>query len=246
MFVNTFIFINNPFINAFTESDILGKLIFLSLYSLSIISWLIIVNKFKQTKTSKKNSSLFLNSFRQQRLNPLKIEFEFTDGQKKLNPFLDIYKVLKKHSLELLARNRYLKKSDEEMAATLSSNDIEFIATLLATQVSAEIKELEKSLYFLSTTVSLAPFLGLLGTVWGILMTFTNMQTQLVSNSQQMVLSGLSLALATTVLGLLVAIPALIGYNYLKNYIQTFSTDMEAYSNEILASVELQYRAVEK
>ena len=244
MFVNTFIFINNPFINAFTESDILGKLIFLSLYSLSIISWLIIVNKFKQTKTSKKNS--FLNSFRQQRLNPLKIEFEFTDGQKKLNPFLDIYKVLKKHSLELLARNRYLKKSDEEMAATLSSNDIEFIATLLATQVSAEIKELEKSLYFLSTTVSLAPFLGLLGTVWGILMTFTNMQTQLVSNSQQMVLSGLSLALATTVLGLLVAIPALIGYNYLKNYIQTFSTDMEAYSNEILASVELQYRAVEK
>ena len=59
------------------------------------------------------------------------------------------------------------------------------------------------------------------------------------------VLSGLSLALATTVLGLLDAIPALIGYNYLKNSIRDFQTDMESYSNEMLASVELQYRRVD-
>jgi biopolymer transport protein TolQ len=60
-----------------------------------------------------------------------------------------------------------------------------------------------------------------------------------------MVLGGLSLALATTVLGLLDAIPALIGYNYLKNTIRDFTTEMEGFSNEILAAVELQYRKVE-
>ena len=60
-----------------------------------------------------------------------------------------------------------------------------------------------------------------------------------------MVIGGLSLALATTVLGLIDAIPALMGYNYLKNTIRDFQTDMEGFSTEILASVEMQYRKVD-
>jgi biopolymer transport protein TolQ len=71
------------------------------------------------------------------------------------------------------------------------------------------------------------------------------MQSQAVGSSHQMVLSGLSLALATTVLGLIDAIPALIGYNYLKNGIRDFNTEMEEFANEILASVEMQYRKVD-
>jgi len=60
-----------------------------------------------------------------------------------------------------------------------------------------------------------------------------------------MVLGGISLALATTVLGLIDAIPALIGYNYLKNSVRDFQTDMESFSNELLASVEMYYRKVD-
>ena len=71
------------------------------------------------------------------------------------------------------------------------------------------------------------------------------MQTATGANTHQMVLSGLSLALATTVLGLIDAIPALMGYNYLKHSIKDFATDMEGFSNEILTAVELQYRKVE-
>src|SRR4029078_12125978 len=108
-----------------------------------------------------------------------------------------------------------------------------------------QVKHLEKNLYILSTTVSLAPFLGLLGTVWGILTTFSEMQSKTAGSTHQMVLGGLSLALATTVLGLLDAIPALIGYNYLKNTIRDLEVDMEGFSTEILASVELQYRQVD-
>ena len=130
-------------------------------------------------------------------------------------------------------------------ASSLSLSDIDFVASHLSTQVALEVKNLEKNLYILSTTVSLAPFLGLLGTVWGILTTFSELQTQSAGNTHQMVLSGSSLALATTVLGLIDAIPALIGYNYLKSTIRDFATDMEGFSNEILAAVELQYRKVE-
>lgn len=60
-----------------------------------------------------------------------------------------------------------------------------------------------------------------------------------------MVLSGLSLALATTVLGLIDAIPALIGYNYLKNSIRDFAMEMEGFSNDLLTSVELEYRKMD-
>lgn len=113
------------------------------------------------------------------------------------------------------------------------------------TTVTNETKFLEKNLFILATIVSLAPFLGLLGTVWGILTTFSELQSQAAGSTHQMVLGGLSLALATTVLGLIDAIPALIGYNYLKNNIRDFETDMESFANEILASVEMQYRQVD-
>ena len=115
----------------------------------------------------------------------------------------------------------------------------------LASAISTQVKALDSHLYLLSTIVSLGPFLGLLGTVWGILTTFASMQMQTGGGAQQMVLGGLSLALATTVLGLIDAIPALVGYNYLKNAIRDFEVDMETFSNQILASVELQYRQVD-
>lgn len=131
------------------------------------------------------------------------------------------------------------------MKSYLSQSDIAFVEAQLASTIAYEIKQLEKNLFVLSTIVSLGPFLGLLGTVWGILTTFSELQGATGGATNQMVIGGLSLALATTVLGLLDAIPALIGYNYLKNAIRDFETDMSGFSTEILASIELQYRKVE-
>ena len=111
--------------------------------------------------------------------------------------------------------------------------------------VSTQIKNLEKNLFILSTVVTLAPFLGLLGTVWGILITFSELQSHTMGSANQLVLGGLSLALATTVLGLFIAIPALIGYNYLKHAISDYATEMENFSIELVASVEMQYRKVD-
>jgi biopolymer transport protein TolQ len=252
MFVNNLILSTNPFWDAYIQSDLLGKLIFLSLYALSIGSWIVLLHKIWLTYQAKKFAFRFYEAFQLQKFNPLSLDFEKMSQKGSINPFLDLYKGLKHQSLELLMKNRgggtqsspsiEQNRTHSPSPSYLSLNDINFLASHLSTTMAIQIKNLEKNLYILSTTVSLAPFLGLLGTVWGILNTFSQLQAQFVGSTHQMVLGGLSLALATTVLGLLDAIPALIGYNYLKNSIRDFSMEMELFSNEVLAAVELQYR----
>ncbi|WP_068471287.1 MotA/TolQ/ExbB proton channel family protein [Candidatus Protochlamydia phocaeensis] len=256
MYVNHNILASNPFFEAYTQSDVLGKFIFLALYALSICSWIVLLHKIWLTYQARKNAFRFYEAFQLQRLNPLSLDCENINKKKILNPFLDLYKVLKKQSLDVLAKNRHFSTLQSSPATPtpngqnptgyLNLSDIDFVASHLSTQMASQVKYLEKNLYILSTTVSLAPFLGLLGTVWGILTTFSELQAhQAGGGTHQMVLSGLSLALATTVLGLIDAIPALIGYNYLKNTIRDFAMDMEGFSNDILAAVELQYRKVD-
>lgn len=249
MFVNSIILASNPFFDAYTQSDLLGKLIFIGLIILSICSWIVLLNKLWLTRQAKKNSIQFYESFQLQKINPLSLECDALSRKKTINPFLDLYQVMKKYTLDILGKNRHFglihSEGNQKGVAYLSPNDIDFVACHVAAAINAQTKELEKNLYILSTIVSLAPFLGLLGTVWGILTTFSQLQSQTSGNTHDLVLSGLSLALATTVLGLIDAIPALIGYNYLKNNVRDFAIEMDGFSNEILASVELQYRKVD-
>ncbi len=243
MIVNKFLLISNPFFNAYLETDLLGKLIFIGLVSLSIISWALIIYKSLLTFQAKKASQQFQVFFQNYRSNPLTVD---PSHYKKSNPYLEIYQVLKRQTVEILNKNRrFGQKEGATEKPFLSITDIELVEGHLISAISLQTKNLEKHLYILSTVVTLAPFLGLLGTVWGILVTFSNLQMNAGGNTQQLVLSGLSLALATTVLGLLDAIPALIGYNYLKHSIKDFQTDMESFSNEALSSIEIQYRQVD-
>ena len=230
MIVNNFLMNGNPFFDAYLESDTLGKLIFIGLISLSMVSWVIIIYKWWVTRQARNNSKEILDTFRAQKRDPLNLEIPEQQG---VNPFATIYLVLKKQTLDLLQKNQ---------SNSLSTNDLDFVEAHLGSTIANQTKNLDKNLFILSTVVSLGPFLGLLGTVWGILTTFSEMQMANGATTNQTVLSGLSLALATTVLGLLCAIPALIGYNYLKNVVRDFEVDMESFSTEILATVELQYR----
>lgn len=247
LIINHFVIARNPFFEAFFESDFLGKLIYLALITVSIWGWTILIQKLLITLKSKKLAKGFQEAFRMQKMNPLGLELPPNKGEIK-NPFLEIYQVVKKNALELLNKNRQFNQGEKQKSSGpsyLSRADIDFVESQLFTTISNQTKELEKNVYVLSTIVALAPFLGLLGTVWGILTTFSEIQIQTGGTSHETVLSGLSLALATTVLGLTAAIPALIGYSYLKHNIKDFQTDMECFSNEVLACVELQYRQVD-
>lgn len=231
--INNFIIASNPFFSAYSESDVLGKLIFLGLITLSICCWVILIHKVWVTWTARVNALNFQKKFNLQRANPLHWNGEvWKKGE--INPFKLIYSNLKRTTLELLTKNKI---------AYLSAADISYVEGHLVSTINSQIKVLEKNLYILATIVSLAPFLGLLGTVWGILTTFSEMTAQ--SGGHQAILSGLSLALATTVLGLVDAIPALIGYNYLKSNIQDFEAEMGEFAHQALACIELQYRKVD-
>ncbi len=248
MFVNRFLLLtsSNPFIDAYVQSDFLGKMIFLGLIALSIITWVVLIHKGWMTYQAKKYSVQFYKTFQNQKLNPLGLEYD-SSLKKGPNPFLEIYLALKRHTVEILNKNRrfgQLNQGKQDLSS-LSITDINFVDSQLNAAIAHQTKQLEKNLFILATVVSLAPFLGLLGTVWGILTTFAELQSQTSGGTHQMVLGGLSLALATTVMGLIDAIPALIGYNYLKNSIRDFETEMEGFSTEILSTVEMHYRQVD-
>lgn len=123
-----------------------------------------------------------------------------------------------------------------------SETDIAFLEDRLATAVSLQARNLEKNLFFLSTAVSLSPFLGLLGTAWGILVTFSDFHAKGMTLSNSSMLSGLSLALATTVVGLVIAIPALIGNNVLRSRGREYAQEMEEFASSLVASIALHFR----
>lgn len=231
----------HPFLSAFSQSDFFGKLIFLALGALSLLSWYVIIFKIRKTKEIKSLSSQFQVDLMRSTKSPLSSEADQIARRQSLpHPFLQLFLVLKQKTVQLLERNQALSGNQ---AVELSQSDIDFVESHICVTIASQSKELRKHLHILSTTYSLAPFLGLLGTVWGILTTFSQMQAVSGSGSQA-VLGGLSMALGTTVLGLVIAIPALIAYNYLKQNMQDFETDMENFSSKLLAAVELQYRGI--
>lgn len=229
----------NPIIDAYRQSDFFGKTIFITLLLLSILTWTLFLKKWFYGRSARHLGEKIQDTFQKKRLNPLNIDI--TPFQ--LHPFSAIYRTLKQQTVELLQKNKSV--AEEREVVYLSSSDIDLIEANLVTTISKQSKSIEKNLFVLSTIVSLAPFLGLLGTVWGILLTFSELQYGATVNANATVMGGLAMALGTTVLGLVVAIPALIAYNLLKSTHSQFSSEMENFSNLLLASVEMQYRKVD-
>ena len=235
----------NPFFDAYAASDLLGKAIFITLIATSIVSWSILLYKLWLTKQVKNNSLQFKKSFFESRNEPLSISVSSPQNSEYPNAFGIIYDVLKNKTLEIFNKSNKedtRSKTKKELNNQLCTADIALLETHAASTITALTTFLEKNLYILSTIVTLAPFLGLLGTVYGILTTFTELKTAAGGSTNQMILAGLSLALSTTVLGLINAIPALIGYNYLKNVVYNFDAEMDRFATDVLSTLEIRYR----
>ncbi|ADI37492.1 MotA/TolQ/ExbB proton channel family protein [Waddlia chondrophila] len=246
MFVKNLIILGStsPFLQAYQQSDLLGKGIYLAIVAASVICWTLMLYKTWQIREARKNSLRFKKKVDLRKGNLLAQEAEGERKERLPNPYYEIYVILKKHTVDLLRKNHHVM-GQKEGGSYLSPTDIDCIEANLATAIASQTKEMDRHLFILSTIVGLAPLMGLLGTVWGILISFSQLQSQAAAASNQMVLGGIALALTTTVLGLLTAIPALIAYNYLKSSIRDFETDMEGFTNEMLSSVEMRYRKVD-
>ncbi len=235
---------SNAFIEAYWHSDFLGKGIYLGLVALSVLSWALIVYKTWVARTVRTRSQEFETVFQANRQIPLNIPFTPVGVTSEMpNAYYEIYQVLKRHAVEILKKNQAARQTDK--ATYLSQTDIQLVESHLRTGISQQLQLLEEHIFLLATAASLGPLLGLLGTVWGILITFSELQTGASAMGSAMVLSGLAMALTTTVLGLLVAIPALVGYSTLRNRVNVFATEMEDFSAEMLGALELHYRRVD-
>ncbi len=104
--------------------------------------------------------------------------------------------------------------------------------------MAQEISKLESSLTFLATTGSAAPFIGLFGTVWGIMTSFIGLAGSQGVPTLQAVAPGIAEALVATAVGLAAAIPAVIGYNYSLSRVKKIDVDMENFSSEFLNIVD--------
>ncbi len=240
----------NAFITAYAQSDVLGKLIILSLISLSIICWVVLIQKVWMSRQVAQVSRVFHKAYVLNKDRLLHLEIDNLPKPKNRNiphPYAEIFSELKTKTVEILNKNLFFSKEQNggtEGQVYLSQSDLEIVESHVLSTISSQLKRLEKNLFILSTIITLAPFLGLLGTVWGILISFSELSGGAAS-SNMAVIGGLSTALATTVMGLIIAIPALIAYNYLKNSFKNYASDMEEFLYQLLSAVELQYRKVD-
>ena len=207
------------------DADIIVKFILLLLVFFSVFSWAIIFFKHKTIKAGFKQSAKFLDAFRRS-----KSLADVSEAAKKLrgSPLAVIF----------LAGNRelaYQSKSSAENGWNAAKTDSLNRALLKAS--NAEVSRLEKLMFFLATTGSVSPFIGLFGTVWGIMISFERIGV-LRSASLQTVAPGIAEALIATAVGLFAAVPAVIAYNYFLGRIKDLIADMEDFSLEFLSIAE--------
>jgi biopolymer transport protein TolQ len=222
---------------AWNVSDIAGKIIIFILVLGSVFSWSVIVTKFLFVRQARRDNARFLRRFRESR-HPL----ELFEQQKSFNtsPLAAVYaNGARELSFHLVGSSEV----DETYGARLigapkvDSTSMTSVRSALERSVGEESLKLESNLILLATAVSGAPFLGLLGTVWGVMEAFTGVAMAGKANLAALA-PGVSGALLTTVAGLLVAIPAMFGYNFLITTLKGMMVEMENFSAECASDFE--------
>jgi len=212
------------------EASFIVQLVLLILAFFSVFSWAIIFYKRKTIKTAFSQSDKFLRAFRKS-----KNLAEVNDAARKYqgSPLVSLFQTGFK---EL----SYLSRSNP--SNSLNPAKLESLSRVLTKASNAEISRLEKMMSFLATTGSVTPFIGLFGTVWGIMDTFIKIEI-FRSASLTAVAPGIAEALIATAAGLFAAIPAVIAYNYFLHRIKDLITAMEDFSLEFLNIAERLYGA---
>lgn len=187
------------------QSDLFAKSIVLLLFLLSVISWAVIYDRARLYMRLRRGGRRLQSMISSRGL------AISTDSLKQCLPSVE-------GALTLEAK-RYLEASQASGGRSGGADTVGGLKDLLDRAAVAEIEEMEKYLVFLATTVSVAPFLGLLGTVWGITDSFVSMGSQGTA-SIEVVGPGIAEALITTIAGLAAAIPALVGYNLLLRHVR--------------------------
>jgi biopolymer transport protein ExbB/TolQ len=219
------------------QATVPAKAIIVFLLIFSIIVWSVMVSKAIQMRRARKLNRYFNEEFR---------------AQKKVLDIFDrklhvegcpLYEVYQTGCVQLDARLR--GPTGERARQNVSLKNMEHVKRSLENTVAQESLKLESGLILLSIAASGAPFMGLLGTVWGVMSTFADIAQQ-GSATMAAMAPGVSAALSTTVAGLLVAIPSMFAYNWLVHNLRAFTVELDNFAQELVSRMETEFLADEE
>ena len=201
----------------FLRADFIVKSVILMLIGCSIYSWAVIIEKFRLFKKINLESEEFEEKFRKSKsaetfYNSLPNNVE--------NPTASLFK----DTMQSLLKAKSKTNLNERMASILEVN------------IEKQISKIDKGFTFLATVGSTAPFIGLFGTVWGIMNSFQSIAISR-NTSLAIVAPGIAEALFATALGLLAAIPAVVAYNKFNNDSKKYSQRLENFSKRFLSII---------
>ena len=206
-------------IQLFLRADFVVKSVIIILIAASVYSWALIFEKYRLFKRIEKSTSSFEDKFWKSR-SAESFYNSFTNKEK--DPLASIFQA---------AMNELIKTKSKS-----SSVQTNRVSRVLEISADNEINSIEKHFIFLATVGSTAPFIGLFGTVWGIMNSFQSIAISR-NTSLAIVAPGIAEALFATALGLLAAVPAVIAYNKFNNDSRKYSGRIENFSKRFISII---------
>jgi biopolymer transport protein ExbB/TolQ len=209
-----------------------GKVIIVLLALFSIFAWSTMISKALQMRQARRLNEYFDSEYRRSGHS-----LDIFDRRLVVDgcPLFAVYQA---GSQELDGRLR--AKDNSVRRKSISLKSIEHVKRSLENAVARESLKLESGLIMLALAVSGAPFLGLLGTVWGVMSAFSYV-AQLGKADLATMAPGVAAALITTVAGLLVAIPSMFGYNWLVHNLRVRTVELDNFAQEFVSRIETEY-----
>ena len=204
-------------ISLFLRADIVVKSVIIILIGSSIYSWAIIIDKFKLFKKINESTLEFEEKFWKSKSAE---SFYNNLPVSKQDPMSNVFR----KTMQIVLKSRSRTNLNEKLSGLLESN------------IETEVNSLEKNFSFLATVGSTAPFIGLFGTVWGIMNSFQSIAVSR-NTSLAIVAPGIAEALFATALGLLAAIPAVIAYNRFNSDSKKYSQRLENFAKRFLSII---------
>jgi biopolymer transport protein TolQ len=207
-----------------SDSGLVAKIVLLVLLSASIYCWAIIFTKWRTIKRATAENVDFLNVFWHAK------SLDEVMGKSERYASSPVASVFKAGVKEL----RKVAPTEDSLG---HSGGVDNINRALIRTATSEVAELERHIGWLATTASAAPFVGLFGTVWGIMNAFQNIGASGAANLA-VVAPGISEALITTATGIAAAVPAVIAYNHFAGSIRKMSVEMEGFSQDFINIIQ--------
>ena len=226
---------------AFENSDSVGKGIVVLLLALSVLTWSVMIDKGLSLYRAKQCSLRFAVRFKNHPRNIASPSL-VRDADNDPGPVAQVYSAGVSRLLEFYENDSPVFRGPAPGGAQpikLSEAQYNAIEAELEREVSNQIELLERRIGYLGTMVSVCPFFGLFGTVWGVMLAFCGIAAAGKADFTALA-PGVAGALLTTVAGLVVAVPSLIGYNFLTATIRSLTVLMDNFTGEFMARLRLE------